>query len=84
MPLLPPHRDAMGSAIRDYHLNKTAKPIRILSSLFDEDKIPVPILFRTFDEMNQMEQRLKIMNKQLETYKQLADKKVENMVPNFG
>ena len=35
-------------------------------------------------EMNQMEQRLKIMNKQLETYKQLADKKVENMVPNFG
>jgi hypothetical protein len=56
MPLLPPHRDAMGSAIRDYHLNKTAKPIRVLSSLFDEDKIPVPILFRTFDEMNQMEQ----------------------------
>ena len=56
MPLLPPHRDAMGSAIRDYHLNKTAKPIRVLSSLFDEDKIPVPILFRTFDDMNQMEQ----------------------------
>ena len=35
-------------------------------------------------ELNQMEQQLKIKNKQLETYKQLASKGAESMVPSFG
>lgn len=56
MTLIPPHRDAMGSAISDYFKTGQAKDIRVLSSMFDEDKIPVPMLFRGFEEMNHIEQ----------------------------
>ena len=35
-------------------------------------------------ELNHMEQELKIKNKQLETYKQMASKQAEDMVPSFG
>lgn len=35
-------------------------------------------------ELNQIEQRIKIKEKQLENYKALADKKTESMVPTFG
>ena len=35
-------------------------------------------------ELNNMEQQLKIKVKQLDTYKQLASKDVESMVPSFG
>ena len=56
MPLLPPQKDPMGTAIRDYHAKGTAKPLRVLSSMFDNDVLPVPTLFRGVDEMNRMEQ----------------------------
>ena len=56
MPLLPSHRDPMGTAIRDYFQKGSAKPLRVLSTLFDDDVLPVPTLFRTVEEMNLMEQ----------------------------
>lgn len=56
MPLLPPQKDPMGTAIRDYHAKGTAKTLRVLSSMFDNDVLPVPTLFRGVDEMNRMEQ----------------------------
>lgn len=56
MPILPPNRDAMGTAIRDYFEHGSTKPLRVLSSMFDADVLPVTTLFRTFDEMNPIEQ----------------------------
>ncbi len=55
MPTLPPQRDAMGTAIRDYFEHGSAKPLRVLSSMFDADVLPVATLFRTFDEMPPIE-----------------------------
>ena len=56
MPLLLPSKDPMGTAICDYHQKGRAKPLRVLSTLFDDDVLPVPTLFRTVEEMNLMEQ----------------------------
>lgn len=44
-------KDPMGRAIFDYHTNGKAAKLRVLSSMFYEDEIPVPTLFRTFNEM---------------------------------
>ncbi len=49
--------DAMGAAIRDYHLTGRAATLRVCSEMFDEDEIPVPYLFRTLEEMPPLEQR---------------------------
>lgn len=46
----------MGAAISDYYHNGRASRLRVLSSQFDEDEIPVEQLFRTFDEMPRLEQ----------------------------
>ena len=43
--------DPMGAAIRDYHLRGKAARLRVMSSMFDEDEMPVDHLFRTFDYM---------------------------------
>lgn len=43
--------DPMGAAIRDYHLRGKAARLRVMSSMFDEDEMPVDHLFRTFDDM---------------------------------
>ena len=56
MPLLPPHRDPMGAAIRDFFVKGSAKPLRVLSTMFDADVLPASTLFRTVEEMNGMEQ----------------------------
>ena len=56
MPLLPPHRDPMGAAIRDFFTKGSAKPLRVLSTMFDSDVLPVSTLFRSFEAMNRMEQ----------------------------
>ena len=53
---LPPHKDPMGAAIADYFKNGRAGKLRVFSSQFDEDEIPVSQLFRTFDEMPALEQ----------------------------
>ena len=57
MPLIPPHKDPMGVAIADYHRTGRAGTLRVFSSQFDEDEIPVEQLFRTFDEMPALEQK---------------------------
>lgn len=49
--------DPMGAAIRDYHLRGKAACLRVMSSMFDEDEMPVDHLFRTFDYMPHLEQK---------------------------
>lgn len=56
--LLPPHKDPMGTAIADYHRTGRAGTLRVFSSQFDEDEIPVEQLFRTFTEMPVIEQQV--------------------------
>ena len=48
--------DPMGAAIYDYHKNGTAGTLRVFSSQFDEDEIPVEGLFRSFHDMPELEQ----------------------------
>lgn len=55
--LLTPDNDPMGAAIADYHTNKRAKKLRVFSSMFDEDEIPVKKLFRTLKDMPALEQK---------------------------
>lgn len=55
--LIPPHKDPMGAAIADYHRTGRAGTLRVFSSQFDEDEIPVSQLFRTYDEMPAIEQK---------------------------
>lgn len=55
--LLPPHKDPMGTAIADYYRTGRANTLRVFSSQFDEDEIPVEQLFRTFKEMPTIEQQ---------------------------
>lgn len=54
--LLTPNKDPMGYAIADFHAKGKAGKLRVFSSQFEEDEIPVAQLFRTFDEMPQLEQ----------------------------
>ena len=48
--------DPMGAAIYDYHKNGKASTLRVFSSQFDEDEIPVEDLFRSFEDMPELEQ----------------------------
>ena len=50
-------KDPMGRAISDYFNTKKAGKLRVLSSMFYEDEIPVATLFRNFDEMPIQEQK---------------------------
>ena len=54
--LLSPHKDPMGAAIADYFTKGRAAKLRVFSSQFEEDEIPAEQLFRTFDEMPELEQ----------------------------
>ena len=47
----------MGRAIYDYYHTKKASKLRVLSSMFYEDEIPVATLFRNFADMPIQEQR---------------------------
>lgn len=49
--------DPMGAAIRDYFRQGKSAQLKVLSSLFDDDEMPVPHLFRSYDEMPPLEQR---------------------------
>lgn len=53
--LLEEQNDPMGCAIRDYFEAGRAGRLRVLSSMFDEDEMPVATLFRTEAEMNRPE-----------------------------
>ena len=50
-------KDPMGQAISDYFHTGKAKKLRVLSSMFDEDEIPVSTLFRSLEEMNDIERK---------------------------
>ena len=55
--LLPPNKDPMGQAIADYFNRGKAAKLRVFSSQFDEDEIPVDQLFRSYDDMPALEQK---------------------------
>ena len=54
--LLSPNKDPMGAAIADYYAKGQSAKLRVFSSQFEEDEIPTEQLFRTFDEMPELEQ----------------------------
>ena len=53
--VLSPIGDPMGAAIMDYHKNGKADTLVVRSSMFDDDEIPVSDLFRSFDDMPELE-----------------------------
>lgn len=50
-----PTKDPMGAAIRDYHINGKADTLVVRSSMFDDDEIPVADLFRSYEDMPELE-----------------------------
>ena len=50
-------KDPMGRAISDYYHTRKAGKLRVLSSMFYEDEIPVATLFRDFADMPIQEQK---------------------------
>lgn len=53
--LLKAEKDPMGAAISDYYKYQKADRLRVFSSQFDEDEIPVKQLFRTSKQMPVLE-----------------------------
>lgn len=51
------HNDPMGAAITDYFKTGKASTLKVLSSMFEDDEIPVSELFRTYDAMPAIEQK---------------------------
>ena len=49
--------DPMGAAIRDYFRQGKSAQLKVLSSLFDDDEMPVAHLFRSYHGMPPLEQR---------------------------
>lgn len=47
--------DPMGAAIYDYHFNGSADTLIVHSSMFEDDEISVPDLFRSFEDMPELE-----------------------------
>lgn len=50
-------KDPLGSAILDFSKNKKADNITVHSDLCDDDILPTSYLFRTYDEMPEIEQK---------------------------
>lgn len=53
--LIQPENDPMGRAIYDYHSGKKVGILKVLSSQFDDDEIPVEELFRNLSQMPELE-----------------------------
>ena len=53
--ILPAEKDPMGAAIADYFTHRKADRLRVFSSQFDEDEIPVKQLFRSMQAMPLLE-----------------------------
>ena len=51
------NQDPMGRAIAEYHKTKTADRLRVFSPMFEEDEIPLPTLFRKYEEMPDVEKK---------------------------
>ncbi len=60
---LSPQQDPMGAAILDYYTNGKANKLRVLSSMFEEDVMPIKHLFRTEKEMPPLEKKALSMAK---------------------
>lgn len=55
--MISPHIDPMGTAISEYFHTGKAKKLIVKSSYFDDDEIPVPHLFRTYEKMPPLERQ---------------------------
>ena len=55
--ILSPDKDPMGAAILDFQTSGKAGRLRVLSSMFEEDEMPVKHLFRNFEDMPKLEQK---------------------------
>ncbi|MDC6366646.1 MULTISPECIES: class I SAM-dependent methyltransferase [Flavobacteriaceae] len=49
--------DVLGKALMDYHQGNYTEDIKTFSSLDEEDVLPLPYLFRNFEEMPKLEQK---------------------------
>lgn len=49
--------DAMGRAIADYYNTGKADRLRVFSPMFEEDEIPLAILFRSYESMPEIERK---------------------------
>ena len=49
--------DPMGRAIADYCKNKKADRLRVFSPMFEEDEIPLTTLFRSYEDMPEIERK---------------------------
>ena len=61
--LLVPDNDPMGRAIADFFEKGKAAKLRVFSSQFDEDEIPVKHLFRSFEQIAPLEQKALLLAK---------------------
>ncbi|NJB72681.1 SAM-dependent methyltransferase [Saonia flava] len=50
-------KDILGSALQDFQNKKYTDDIITYSSLDEQDKIPIPYFFRTYDELPKLEQK---------------------------
>jgi len=50
-------KDPLGCAVLDFYEGKLQYPLTIQSSMFDDDELPVPYLFRTLEQMPELEQK---------------------------
>ena len=55
--ILSKDKDPMGAAILDYQKSGSAGRLRVLSSMFEEDEMPVKHLFSNLEEMPMLEQK---------------------------
>ncbi len=53
--VLSPLKDPMGQAIKDYYDGKKLGELVVSSSMFDDDIMPIPLLFRELNLMNSLE-----------------------------
>lgn len=49
--------DPMGRAIAEYYKIGKAEKLKVFSPMFEEDELPLPTLFRSYDEMPEIEQK---------------------------
>ena len=50
-------KDPMGRAIAEYWETKTADRLRVFSPMFEEDEIPLTTLFRSYEDMPEIERK---------------------------
>ena len=50
-------KDPMGRAIAEYWKTKTADRLRVFSPMFEEDEIPLTTLFRSYEDMPEIERK---------------------------